>query len=150
MEPKIWHLEKMKAKLKCWFETFDFNLPKSQTKRIKPKYFASVIKLKDLKSMIFEHQTISLRSLGFWSHSNPRNKKPHMKRKKERKKKKKTWFWSLKMKKNKKREFTPWSLQKQSQFSRASTSSSLDHLENQNWRDAKIFWLLLYAYMFYR
>ena len=88
VEPKIWHLEKMKAKLKCWFETFDFNLPKSQTKRIKPKYFASVIKLKDLKSMIFEHQTISLRSLGFWSHSNPRNKKPLMKRKKERKKKK--------------------------------------------------------------
>ena len=48
----------MRAKLKCWFETFDFNLPTSQTKRIKPKYFASV---KDLKSMIFEHQNHILR-----------------------------------------------------------------------------------------
>ena len=48
----------MKAKLKCWFETFDFNLPKSQTKRIKPKYFALV---KDLKSMIYKHQNHILR-----------------------------------------------------------------------------------------
>ncbi|KAM3749213.1 hypothetical protein ACB098_05G166100 [Castanea mollissima] len=49
------------SKLKCWFETFDFNLPKSQTKRIKPKYFATIIKLKNLKSMIFERQNHILR-----------------------------------------------------------------------------------------
>ena len=83
--------DESKIKMLVW--TFNFNLPKSQTKRIKPKYFASIIKLKDLKSMIFEHQNHIL-SLRFWSHSNPRNKKPHMKRKKEKKK----WFWSLKMK----------------------------------------------------
>ena len=98
MQPKIWHLEKMRAKLKCWFETFDFNLPTSQTKRIKPKYFASV---KDLKSMIFEHQNHIL-SLRFWSHSNPRNKKPHMKERK-----KKNVILIVENEKKKKKEFTP-------------------------------------------
>ena len=134
--------DESKIKMLVW--TFNFNLPKSQTKRIKPKYFASIIKLKDLKSMIFEHQNHIL-SLRFWSHSNPRNKKPHMKERK-----KKNVILIVENEKKKKKEFTPWSLQKQPQLLRASTLSSLDHLGNQNWRDAKFFWLLLYAYMFYR
>ena len=86
----------MKAKLKCWFETFDFNLPKSQTKRIKPKYFASVIKLKDLKSMIFEHQNHIRRE--FRVLKSFKSKKQKTIYEKKERKKEKTWFWSLKMK----------------------------------------------------
>ena len=119
----------MKAKLKCWFETFDFNLPKSQTKRIKPKYFASVIKLKDLKSMIFEHQNHIRREFRVLKSFKSKKQKPPYE-KKERKKK--NVILIVENETNKKKEFTPWSLQKQPQLSRALTSSSLERLGNQN------------------
>ena len=118
----------MKAKLKCWFETFDFNLPKSQTKRIKPKYFASVIKLKDIKSMIFEHQNHIRRE--FRVMKSFKSKKQKTTYEKKERKKEKNVILIVENETNKKKEFTPWSLQKQPQLLRASTSSSLDHLGN--------------------
>ena len=117
----------MKAKLKCWFETFDFTLPKSQTKRIKPKYFASVIKLKDLKSMIFEHQNHIRKEFRVLKSFKSKKQKTTYE-----KKEKKNVILIVENETNKKKEFTPWSLQKQPQLLRASTSSSLDHLGNQN------------------
>ena len=78
--------------------------------------------------MIFEHQNHIRREFRVLKSFKSKKQKTTY----EKKERKKKVILIVENETNKKKEFTPWSLQKQPQLSRALTSSSLDRLGNQN------------------